>query len=248
MSKLPGLATEDHGAWRIWCGTDGRSGGAPEIGRRRPDRAGWLGVSRLEHLGHRSVHADRSGGRFETLDLHVVELVEHELRRDLGGSVSRLSIAADGDREHPALSGPVHARRDRLVGDEAGHLLQPRRELLVHPVHELVDALRADAVVAHACVHRSSTSVGVVGPLASGAADRPYTYCTPDYRNGSEAEGARKGALTDLADLLDQIGQAADLSPRPGVGGEGVSEGDERMVLLSRRGADSSVAAREAGQ
>ena len=91
-------------------GTDRRSGGAPEIGRRRPDRAGWLGVSRLEHLGHGAVHADRSGGRFETLDLHVPELVAHELGRDLGGSVSRPSIAADRDREHRALSGPAHAR------------------------------------------------------------------------------------------------------------------------------------------
>ena len=30
MPKLPGMATEDHGAWRIGCGTDGRSGGAPD--------------------------------------------------------------------------------------------------------------------------------------------------------------------------------------------------------------------------
>ena len=67
---------------------------------------------------------------------------------------------------------------------------------------------------------------------------RPSTH-----RNGSEAEGAPKGAPPDPADLLDQIGQAADLSPRPGVEREGVNEGDERMVLLGRRGADSGVAA-----
>jgi hypothetical protein len=64
---------------------------------------------------------------------------------------------------------------------------------------------------------------------------------------GREAEGAPKGALTDLADPLDQIGQAADLSPRPRPEREGVGEGDERVVLFSRRGADSSLAGREAG-
>src|SRR4029453_15335964 len=61
--------------------------------------------------------------------------------------------------------GPVHARVDRLVGEEARHLLQPRRELLVHSVHELVDALRVDAVVVHACLHRSSTSVVLEGSV-----------------------------------------------------------------------------------
>jgi hypothetical protein len=64
-------------------------------------------VSGLEHFGHSSVHADRSSGRFEKVDLHVRELVAHKLRRDLGRSVSRVSIAANRDREHGALSTPA---------------------------------------------------------------------------------------------------------------------------------------------
>jgi hypothetical protein len=41
--------------------------GAQRMSRLAGDR--WLGVSRLEHLRHGAVHADYSGGHFETLDL-----------------------------------------------------------------------------------------------------------------------------------------------------------------------------------
>jgi uncharacterized protein YbjT (DUF2867 family) len=40
----------------------------------------------------------------------VSELVAHETGRDPSGSVSRLSIAADRDREHRTLSGPVQVK------------------------------------------------------------------------------------------------------------------------------------------
>jgi hypothetical protein len=66
-------------------------------------------------------------------------------------------------------------------------------------------------------------------------------------RNGPEAQGAPKGTLTDLADLLDQIGHAADLSPRPGLEREGVSEGRRAHGSPQRRGAGPSLAARGAG-
>ena len=86
----------------------------------------------------------------------------------------------------------------------------------------------------------------------SGAAEpsrKPSRTAKPAWRAALDSpervgsRGSPKGGLTDLADLRDQIGQAADLSPRPGVEREGVSEGGERMVLLGRRGADSGVAA-----
>ena len=84
----------------------------------------------------------------------------------------------------------------------------------------------------------------IVGPLASGAADRPYTYCTPDYRHGSEAEGAPKGALTDLADLLDQIGKPPTSRPARESGVKGsvketsawFSSAVAAPTLASRRG------------
>jgi hypothetical protein len=41
--------------------------GAHRMSRLAGDR--WLGVSRVEQLRHGAVHADYSGGRFETLDL-----------------------------------------------------------------------------------------------------------------------------------------------------------------------------------
>jgi hypothetical protein len=49
----------------------GRAVAAPRVrnGCRGWQATGWLGVSRLEHLGYGAVHADYSGGRFETLDL-----------------------------------------------------------------------------------------------------------------------------------------------------------------------------------
>jgi hypothetical protein len=58
-----------------------RSESDPRSGCGRRERS--LGVLGLEDPGYRAVHTDRSGGRFETLDPHVTELVADELGREL---------------------------------------------------------------------------------------------------------------------------------------------------------------------
>jgi hypothetical protein len=67
-------------------------------------------VSRLEHLGHGAVHADCSGGRFETLDVHVPELVAHELGQisaDRSAASRSLQIVTTKTVPSPALSTPA---------------------------------------------------------------------------------------------------------------------------------------------
>src|ERR687897_111263 len=107
MSKLPGMATRTMERGGSGAGPTDDRAARLRPGAATPTEPGWLGVRGLEHLGHGSGHAERSSGRFEAFDPHVRDLVAHELGRDLGGSVGRLSISADSDREHPSLSGPV---------------------------------------------------------------------------------------------------------------------------------------------